>query len=513
MTMNTLHETTNVSSSSPDMDTSMNGSSSGAVAKSKTALRKEELDKIAKELKKKLLRASITAKQLSPTNLRNGAGNAGGSSGDLSSNGGIHKTSASPFRNPLARRSYSSTSNMNSNKGSNKNIASASPVAVRTSSQRQESSSTLGGPNGTIFLSSSPSQLISPDGKSPTHIKTPGILLGSSPLKKVASKYNTSESPTKKKGKQGNPQMILQQVQPPSSPPKFGITTALVPENKSNRISINGPSSPLSVQSQRTTMVPTTPTLSKNTLSSGNQGNSSLAASRTNALLKTPTQGRGSSHGNGYNDDEGADLLMYLATSPSPAKPFMQPNTPRANMGSGSSGAIKNNGSHQSSSSGANTFLAPPPLTPKRHMGFSNGLNARTPQNRMTPAINLLLNVNIPPSGVTSTPAGFNMNDYVNFLTPSPGVSLSSRMNPAKTPDFNSLLGATSNLSKKIGGNLASKGTGSRLSGEQLHSDKGSIVEEDEHGETEPVDGKMINFDKVLFDSGDMPKSGNRNGA
>lgn len=510
--MNTLHETTNVSSSSPDMDASMNGNNTnGTVSKSKTALKKEELDKIAKELKKKLLRATITAKQLSPSNLRTIPVTTNTNASADPGTNGIHKINASPFKNPIIRKSYSSSGSLNNT------IINESPVATRSTIQRHESTSNLVGANGSIFLSSSPSQLISPDGKSPTHIKAPGINLGSSPLKKVTGKYNTNESPTKKKGKQANnPQMILQQVQPPISPPKFGITTALVPpssESRTARMSLNPPTSPpLSAHSLRTLMVPTTPTLSKDTLTS--QGNPSISAggasSRNNALLRTPTQGRHPSNNNAYNDDEGADLLMYLATSPSPAKPFMQPNTPRATMvgGNSSSNALKGNGQHQLSNSGANTFLAPPPLTPKRHIGFSNGLNARTPQNRMTPAINLLLNINIPPSGVTSTPAGFNMNDYVNFLTPSPGVSLSSRMNPAKTPDFNSLLGATSTLSKKIGGSLANKGTGSRLSGEHLHSEKGSIVEEeDEHGETEPVDGKMINFDKVLFDSGDMPKS------
>ena len=60
----------------------------------------------------------------------------------------------------------------------------------------------------------------------------------------------------------------------------------------------------------------TTPTMAKRELSS----QSSTSSSAQNALLKTPKQ---NSNGNGYNDAEGADLLMYLATSPSPARPYL----------------------------------------------------------------------------------------------------------------------------------------------------------------------------------------------
>lgn len=320
--MNTLRESTNIPSS-PDMS---------QVAKPKTPLRKDELEKIAKQLKKKLSKASITAKQHLFTPKLPGV---------------------------------------------------KSPTKFKPANL----------PHKSNLLSLSP-HLYSPN-KLPTKTKTAAMFLASSPLK-------PDDSPSKR--------LTLQQVTLPT--PK---TTALKPLPA------------LSPSNKQTT-----PTLQKRQLHS---------ATNPSQLLKTPTQLRQNS-GN-YNDDEGADLLMYLATSPSPAKPYF--GTPRKEA------PTSNPKPSQSS-----TF--PPPLTPKRHI--NNGL-ARTPQNRLTPSVNLFNNkLTLPSLGLTLTPAGFNMSDYV-FFTPSPGAAGQSvgHKNFLKTPDFN------------------------------------SIMNKNKH-----VDGKMINFDKVNFD-------------
>lgn len=158
-------------------------------------------------------------------------------------------------------------------------------------------------------------------------------------------------------------------------------------------------------------------------------------------LVKTPQR-------NGY--DEGADLLMYLATSPSPAKPYTQSvfsnNHPPMPSSQGLVAATSGgNGGGNNLSFGAaigNTpkapprtkgdFIAPaPPMTPKRGAG---GI-AKTPQNKLTPGLFLAL----PSQGLTLTPTGFNMSDYVNFFTPSPGGEMLSK-NLLKTPDFNNFM-------------------------------------------------------------------------
>lgn len=96
---------------------------------------------------------------------------------------------------------------------------------------------------------------------------------------------------------------------------------------------------------------------------------------------------------------------------------------------------------------------------------------ARTPQNRMTPQVNLFSNGltagganGLPSSGLMLTPGGFNMSDYFNFFTPLPGGH-NLHKGFMKTPDFNPALGHS----------------GSSLN--QVAKLK--------------VDGKMINFDKV----------------
>ena len=144
--------------------------------------------------------------------------------------------------------------------------------------------------------------------------------------------------------------------------------------------------------------------------------------------------------------DEGADLLMYLATLPLPAKPYTQlvlpngaiptshplaaatgqPPTPGAPVSFGAPLAKTTKGK-------SDPFVAPaPPMTPKRAPGVSA---AKTPQNRLTPGLLSAL----PSSGLTLTPTGFNMNDYVNFFTPLPGGEMLTK-NLLKTPDFNNLI-------------------------------------------------------------------------
>ena len=170
---------------------------------------------------------------------------------------------------------------------------------------------------------------------------------------------------------------------------------------------------------------------------------SSTSSSAQNALLKTPKQ---NSNGNGYNDAEGADLLMYLATSPSPARPYLS-NTPRvmnkplpsilqssilqssqpsqsqsqtsttsasaSASANASSSAGSGSAANASSSSSSSSFLAPPPpVTPKRVI---NSHSIRTPQNRLTPFFNTLNANGLPSQGLALTPTSFNMNDYVTF--------------------------------------------------------------------------------------------------
>lgn len=384
----------NDSSSPADVDNSMN-SNAGTGVKPKTPLKKEELEKIAKQLKKKLSKATIAAKQsLSPANVRVGA---------------------MPKSSPL--------------KNYNKNFESS--------------------PHGGI-LSSSPTHLYSPNGKSPTQMKSlAAVYLSSSPLKRRASETSElADSPTKKKGPRDSddkderqPQMILQAVdETPLTPPR-NMTTLK-------------PSPSLTTSKQQMT-----PILQKRRSSVGTP----------NVLLRTPTQTRPSTNGEGQ-DEEGADLLMYLASSPSPAKPYLS-NTPRSKADfhlashhhdiHPPASAPSSSVSHKAPSS---FIVPPPPLTPKRHITAS----AKTPQSRLTPSVNLFNNLSVnngglPSSGLTLTPAGFNMNDYVNFFTPSPGSanmnSNSNNLSKAflKTPDFNTIV--TSNKQR--------------------------------------VDGKMINFDKV----------------
>lgn len=392
--MNTLRDSKSVNSPDPDM--SKKDATPQSTRKPKTPLRKDELEKIAKELKMKLSRASAAAKQLS-------------------------STSGSATRNLPPELPVLQTS-----------LPRLSPLKNYYMWKRQIAGGVVPGVN------SLPS-LYLPDRKLPTLTK-PLIFLSSSPLKNITEQHKDlySESgddepldlPTKRRRadlgvvRVHEPQMVLQALPQPLTPPK-----ALNP-------------SPVLTANAARPKQQTTPTLQKKQLHS------------QNLLLKTPTQPL---RGDNYNDEEGADLLMYLATLPSPAKPYA--TTPRV-------GAPSSAPANVNKPSAGNAFVAPaPPLTPKRPVTF----NARTPQNRMTPSVYGNLAVpgsTLPSAGLALTPAGFNMNDYVNFFTPLPGGAelqngpLSGRT-LLKTPDFHGLVQQTAARA--------------------------------------PVDGKMINFDKVEF--------------
>lgn len=383
--------------------------------KPKTPLKKGDLEKIAKELKMKLSKASVTAKQLLTASA-------------ASTSHGL------PPGSPLTLMSPPKSSPLKNYYMWKRQIAAGNTPALTLL------------PN-----------LYSPDRKLPTLTK-PSVFLSSSPLKSIAgsglatktrkssvdthSAADLNDSPIKRRRADSGavlrvePHMVLEEMPGTSgyaSPTKSSLHPSPV-------LTANGLNTRQELALKN---AQTTPTMSKTQLSSHSN------------LLKTPTQ---PSRDN-YNDLEGADLLMYLATSPSPAKPYG--NTPRAS--SAPNGGTLSSSSAMPKPASGNLFIAPPPpLTPKRPM-FSN---AKTPQSRLTPSVygNLAIPGSaLPSAGLALTPAGFNMSDYVNFFTPSPGgaVSQGSAINKSflKTPDFHGLV--QTNIQKT------------------------------------PVDGKMINFDKV----------------
>ncbi|KAK6458143.1 uncharacterized protein RJT20DRAFT_133584 [Scheffersomyces xylosifermentans] len=392
--------------------------SSSVPGRPKAALKKEELEKIAKQLKKKLSKASITAKQsLSPTAIKN-------------TSSSVPKSS--PLKSYITKKQYGSS------------------------------------PSNNSLINSSPNTLCSPNGKSPTHLRTPAaIYLSSSPLKNMAADSNehdeTMDSPTKRRKnsprKDGKgPQMVLEEIQRPNTPSGAGLKPSL---------------ELTAADAEKKKLEQTTPTLTKREIHGSPSNN-------PNILLQTPKQSRPTSNGGAYNDNEGADLLMYLATSPSPAPYFS--NTPRPinptsqihpslSSGPNSSGSLSLSHKHTSSAGSQSSFIAPPPpVTPKRHSNNST----RTPQNRLTPSMNLFNSLNnangLPSSGLTLTPTGFNMNDYVNFFTPSPGGALNKNL--LRTPEFNNLLNGHANGVSDAAAAAAGR---------------------------PKVDGKMLNFNKVQF--------------
>ncbi|KAI5967495.1 hypothetical protein KGF57_000335 [Candida theae] len=417
---NDLSTTSSSSSSSSPTRTTFGTMSTATTATSatsggqkvKTPLKKEELEKIARQLKKKLSKASITAKQsLSPTNMKTMAPSV-------------------PKSSPL--RGY-----INANTQQNRDAHAHAHDS---------------------FLSSSPN-IYSPNGKSPTHIKTAAAtFLSSSPLKNVAngdSNDELNDSPTKKRRTTLSPsKMVLAELTPSGN--------GIGPEND------NG-------EPQKQVLKPSLD-MSTTPSRQDSRRNSKTTKSRDNneadfEVAKTPAP-----------DTEGADLLIYLATSPSPAKtykPRVSINVPPSHSSPKESNSRSGYNSlnpqpqQQQQSSSASSFAVPqPPVTPKR-VTTQHHQHTRTPQNRLTPFLNNLSS-NLPSSGLTLTPNGFNMNDYVNFFTPSPGNAMNNK-NILRTPDFNNLLNGT-------GG--AGTGTGSS-SGQTPLSKR--------------LDGKIMNFNKVLY--------------
>lgn len=414
--MNTLKDSKSVNSPDPDMSaatTTKSDATPQSTCKPKTPLKKDELEKIAKELKMKLSKASVAAKQLLTS----------------SSSSNSH---ALPPGSPLVLISPPKSS----------------PLKNYYMWKRQIAAGNT--PSLTLLPN-----LYSPDRKLPTLTK-PSVLLSSSPLKSIAegsgsrtrkSSIDTevgadlNDSPIKRRRADSGavlrvePQMVLEEMPATHSPMKNALHPSPVLTSASQN---SRHKTEISLQPK----AQTTPTMPKKQLS--NQ----------TSLLKTPTQS-GRDH---YNDEEGADLLMYLATSPSPAKPYG--NTPRASSAPNGTSLL----SSQVMGKPSSLFIAPPlPLTPKRPM-FST---AKTPQSRLTPCVygNLAVPGSaLPSAGLALTPAGFNMSDYVNFFTPSPNAAASQGSANAnksflKTPDFHGLA--------------------------------------QPNGPKTPVDGKMINFDKV----------------
>lgn len=387
-----VSSTTSLPKSEMD-DSSAAGSGGGPVSKPKTPLRKEELEKIAQQLKRRLLKASITAKQAKTPDRAHSSQNSFGSSqsGLQASGGGTGGGAGGRGSRPLG-----------------------SPA--------------VGG-----VLLSSPIDLLSPAGRSPTHMRTPSALYSMRRGNAGSSDSSLLGSPrgsrvTAPSSSAGQHMLLHEVAKPGASAPEASVAVsdslpAPVPASASASTSALGDTSgpeiaPSSIQEESadadaagdtselaTPAAQTTPTLPKKQLAT--------------LLLRTPTQPQRTPRPGQYNDAEGADLLMYLATLPSPARP-----TPRQSSG----------------------FTAPPPLTPKRPLGAH--ASARTPQ-RLTPLVNLLSTFNaagLPSAALTLTPAGFNMNDYVNFFTPSPGTSMAAK---TRTPEVRHVDGKMINFDRE----------------------------------------------------------------
>ncbi|RLV96580.1 hypothetical protein JA1_000159 [Spathaspora sp. JA1] len=440
---NTIYEEYSENSQSMSMEIPGSTSTSTTTLTShsklnKTPLKKEELEKIARELKKKLSKASITAKQsLSPTNVR------------------TTPQSKLTRSSPLKRIMSSTTTPKDVISPIRENFPSSSPITYNSLNN-----TSIGGNN-----------LYSPSGRSPTHIRTPtAVYLASSPLKHAGedSVGGMDDSPLKRR-KKSSPKvkMVLQEISPKES---TSIQHALKP---SLDMTNNGNNEAVSqVSNVSDANAATTPPSSKQELDNG---------------LKTPTQrhqmlSRLQQNGSGipqqkqptgpYNDAEGADLLMYLATSPSPAKPYYQTNTlstPRTSMQRQVHqqppqflAPLPPVSAGSTISASTTTGATVPPVTPKR----GANLNRDTPSSRLTPEgfLNSMRGGGLPSQGLTLTPTGFNMNDYVNFFTPSPGAA--AARNLLRTPDFNNLINGGGNGTPGMRGKL---------------------------------EGKMLNFNKVLF--------------
>ncbi|CAK9440056.1 uncharacterized protein LODBEIA_P41560 [Lodderomyces beijingensis] len=414
--------------------TTPSASSSGG--KIKTPLKKEELDKIARQLKQKLSKASIAAKQtLSPTNMKSSL---------PPSSASASASASSPLQNYLP--------------------SSATKSKYKDSPLRA---------NDTTTLSSSPN-FYSPSHRSPTHMKTPAaVFLSSSPLKNTTTFGQDGDeimgdSPTKRR-KTG-----LNTSTSASSPTKMVLAELAPSSQSSHQLPRHTPALKPSLDMSRSPIRP-----------SQSRRRSSESTREAHDVTKTPRPAPA--------DTEGADLLIYLATSPSPAKAYKprvsfndvpatlqnhpQPSDHPPQLQPLSAPQSQPQPLQQQGQLSASTTFVPPPLppaTPKR-ISQHHPSNARTPQNRLTPFLGGNLGSNLPSSGLTLTPQGFNMNDYVNIFTPSPGQAL--KQNLLRTPDFNSVINGGSGA-----GGLSGQTPGAKRS-----------------------DGKLWNFNKVLFNNHGAP--------
>lgn len=209
------------------------------------------------------------------------------------------------------------------------------------------------------------------------------------------------------------------------------------------------PSSPLYEEFQ-IPIIPKTPPQQKITLNTDIYNSSST--NKTQLHLSSPARpqqtngggGIGSAVSNhlstpkrGNHQDEGADLLMFLATSPSPIQYKNYPSTPSRALQPSSN--PNSNQKLQVPKDSNHKFATP--ATPKRSLNLNN---------------------------LMKTP-GFNMNDYVNLFSPSPRVS--------RTP------ASQSQISNQLQSSSSQQQHGSSLSFQQ-HSAENQ----------KDVNGKLIKF-------------------
>jgi len=222
------------------------------------------------------------------------------------------------------------------------------------------------------------------------------------------------------------------------------------------------PSSPLYEEFQ-IPVVPKTPPQQKITLSTDIYNSSSTNKTQINysspakqsqqqsqqqQLLSTPKR----------HHDEGADLLMFLATSPSPVQYKNYPSTPTHSLhqpSSTNSSARKfqsninsnnNNSNSNSNSNNPNNLLSATNLQTTPH-------KFATPA---TPKRNTLMNHHF------KTP-GFNMNDYVNLFSPSPRITRTPGTNQGGGQSLGSISGALNGFGNGNGNNNDNKDVNGKL--------------------------------------------------
>ncbi|ODQ83236.1 hypothetical protein BABINDRAFT_159673 [Babjeviella inositovora NRRL Y-12698] len=250
-----------------------------------------------------------------------------------------------------------------------------------------------------------------------------------SPMKKHTSNptlSNIPSSPIYQQYQQQSEREHNMTTDPPQTPPSTysslhkssSVTLALAQSTISHVSHLNN-LSPLSKVNKPLTSSP---------------GLSTPKTSRNRMSLLTP-KGRS-------NDEEGADLLMFLATSPSPATygknssmlgalpslPKLQfPNSldtkspialPSFNITASASGAATVSSTPNKESRPKSAFLAP--ATPKRSNNLLSGVNKTPITSRFAGTGITNADLLKTPTTTRATPVGFSMSDYVNFLTPSP---------------------------------------------------------------------------------------------